>query len=184
MLAIPIVKIILIIVGVTIIVGGIGGYLAFQYRTPKVEVEISGTPIAPIEGIKMDIPGYTGEKIGDITWTGGSEPLPEPFGASIPVFKPSQIAGVTKLDQPFMRSVAFMTGAAPAAVSDFYSENLPKNGWVIESSKPPTVKAIYSTMKFQKKSANLTETITVIAYNTASAGKMVFSITYTKTEKE
>lgn len=175
-------KIILIIGGIAM-AGAVGfvAYKTYYSSWSGGSVEISGTPT---DGIKMDIPDITGKKIGDIAWSGGSEPLPEPFGTLIPVFKPSQIAGVTRLDEPFARSVAFMTDAAPAAVSDFYRENLPKNGWALESSKPPVVKAIYSSEKFQKKSGDLTEVVSVVVYAPASTGKVVFSITYTKTSRE
>lgn len=174
-------KIILIIGG--IVMAGAVGFVAYKtyIAGPSGSLEISG---APTDGIKMNIPDITGKKIGDVTWSGGSEPLPEPFGTLIPVFKPSQIAGITRLDKPFSRIVAFMTDAAPAAVSDFYKTNLPKNGWVIESSKPPIVKAMHSSTKWQKKSGDLTETLSVIVYETVSTGKLIFSVSYTKKVRE
>lgn len=174
-------KIFLIIGGIAM--AGAVGFVAYKtYYSSWFggSVEISGTPT---DGIKMDIPDITGKKIGDVAWSGGSEPLPEPFGTLIPVFKPSQIAGVTRLDKPFARSVAFMTDAAPAAVSDFYKENFPKNGWTMEIKLPP-VKAVYSITKFQKKSGDITETATVNVYETTSTGKLIFAITYTKTTRE
>ncbi|MEK7520497.1 MAG: hypothetical protein AAB560_00230 [Patescibacteria group bacterium] len=189
MILAPLLKIILIIAGSTIIVGGIAGYIAFKYKSPKVEVEISGAPTGQVNEMKMDIPGATGEKIGDITWTANSSKsgLPAPFNSLISVFEPSIVGGITNLQEPPATVVAFITDEPSEKVKEFYlnlyNEKLSKNGWKMENLGKVYETVSVITIKF-KKIADFQENIVISIIRSKSTNKTTFTITYTKAARD